>query len=58
MADTRIYVITPRAGGKQRLVRATHPANAMRHVAAQAFGVAVAAQETLVDLIADGVKER
>ena len=57
MAAARIYVVTSKAeGATPRLVRASHPANALRHVAVDSFSVAVAAQETLVELVADGVK--
>ena len=55
---TRIYIVTPRGEGAapQRLVRAASPAQARNHVARETLGVAVAGQEALVDLVADGVK--
>lgn len=58
MTHTRIYVVTPRgaAQGPQRLVRATSQAAARNHVARETLGVQRAAQETLVELLSDGVK--
>lgn len=53
---TRIYVITDRRTDAQRLVRAANPATAIRHVANGTLSAAVAAQETLVDLVSEGVK--
>lgn len=52
---TRIYTVAPAAGGPRRLVRATHPANALRHVAADSFTVQVTGQEELVELLGAGV---
>ena len=53
----RIYLVHPIADGKSsRLVRATHPATALRHVANDAFKVAVASQDQLVEAIGRGVK--
>lgn len=38
--QTRIYKVAPAGdGGAARLVRATHPSHALRHVAADAFTV-------------------
>lgn len=54
-APTRIYVVTNRGDDTQRLVRATTPAQAIRHVVRGTFGVAVAAQDTPVDLLQSGV---
>lgn len=56
MAATRIYLVKPVADGSPRLVRATHPANALRHVADSAYSVTVATQDDLVSFIAAGVK--
>lgn len=56
-APTRIYVVKPVAdGGKPRLVRATHPANALRHVADSDYSVTVATQDELVELVLAGAK--
>lgn len=52
----RIYVITDRTTDRQRLVRAINPSQAIRHVVYGTFSAAVAAQETLVDLMSAGVK--
>lgn len=52
----RIYVVTHRTDGSQRLVRATSNAAAIRHVAADTLGSALAAQDTLVELLQSGVK--
>lgn len=60
-ASTRIYVVGPKVteAGKpdeRRLVRATHPANALRHVAADQLQVCVASQDDLVQLLAKGTE--
>lgn len=61
-AQTRVYIVTPkRADSEQepvhrRLVRATHPSHALRHVAADEYNVAVASQDDLIALIGDGVQ--
>jgi hypothetical protein len=54
--QTRIYLVEATATTASRLVRATHPAHALGHVARSAFTVAVATQDQLVDLLAEGVK--
>ena len=54
--STRIYIITNRDNDQQHLVRAATPAQALRHVARSKFGVAVAAQEALVELLTSGTK--
>lgn len=51
---TRIYVVT--INGNDRLVRATHPAQALAHVARSIASVRVASQAVLVDLIGCGIK--
>lgn len=57
MTATRIYRIAPTTGeGPARLVRATHPATALRHVAADAFEVRVASQDDLLASFEAGVK--
>jgi hypothetical protein len=58
---TRIYVVAPKQpeGDKppvKRLVRCTHPAHALRHVAIDAFDVAVASHDDLEELLGAGVK--
>lgn len=60
-AQTRIYVVAPAAvvegeKPKRRLIRATHPAHALRHVASSEYGVAVASQDDLIALLGDGVQ--
>lgn len=55
---TRIYLVAD-AGTTTtppRLVRATHPATALRHVAADAFTVRVATQDDLVKAFEAGTK--
>lgn len=57
--STRIYVVTDtttEGARMQRLVRATHPSTALMHVARAAFGVRVASQEDLEELLGAGVK--
>lgn len=62
MATTRIYVVTSEHVSGQfkqrsrRLVEASHPANALRHVAVDMLRVSVAKQAELVELINAGVK--
>lgn len=51
---TRVYKVTPVAGGKARLVRASHPSHALRHVADEQFHVAVPDQDDLIELIQAG----
>ncbi len=55
MTATRIYVVRD---GKNtpRLVRATHPATALRHVAEGTFEVAVATHDDLELLLGGGTK--
>lgn len=52
----RIYVVTNRDTPVQHLVRAASPAQAIRHVARAKFGCAVAGQETIVELLGEGVR--
>lgn len=57
MATTRIYRIaatTP--GAKPRLVRASHPDTALRHVAQTTYTVTVATQDELVECVAGGIQ--
>jgi hypothetical protein len=52
----RIYKITSKVEGvKPRLIRATHPSNALSYVANSQFTVAVAKPDDLVELLTDGV---
>lgn len=51
----RIYVVTGK-GMDPRLVEASHPSIAMRHVAKGKFAVEVASQDDLVFLIGKGTK--
>lgn len=59
---TRIYVVAPRQHDAskgpvpQRLVRATHPAHALRHVADGEYEVAVASQVEIVAGLTAGAK--
>lgn len=57
-AQTRIYLVSPKDAkeGKPRLVRCTHPSNALRHVADAQFTVAVASHDDLERLLTAGVK--
>jgi hypothetical protein len=53
---TRIYKVTSKVEGvKPRLIRATHPSNALSYVANSQFTVAVAKPDDLVELVSDGV---
>lgn len=50
----RIYLVT--IGKSDRLVRATHPATALMHVARNIAKVRVASQDDLVQCLADGIQ--
>lgn len=56
--STRIYVVndTRANPSRQRLVRATSRAQALRHVAQDSFAVEVAGQNALVFLLGNGVQ--
>ncbi len=60
--NQRIYLVAPKRADNEaapvvrRLVRAAHPANALRHVAADEYSVTVATQDDLVALLSDGAK--
>lgn len=56
MTPTRIYLVTAAADGEARLVRASTPAQAIRHVARDRYRCNVAAQETLVEMLSRGAK--
>ncbi len=51
----RIYLVADRESSTTRLVRATNPSQAIRHVA-QRFAADVASQDDLVALLATGTK--
>jgi len=52
---TRIYAVSDNANpGTVRLVKATHPSHALRHVAADSLSVEVATQDQLVELVSAG----
>jgi hypothetical protein len=54
---TRIYKVTSKVEGvKPRLIRATHPSNALSYVANSQFTVAVAKPDDLVELLTDGAR--
>jgi hypothetical protein len=52
----RIYIVKPKAGGPARLVRATHPSPALRHVAEADYTVAVANSEQLLECFEAGIR--
>lgn len=55
--DTRIYIVTSDGNGTdERLVRAAHANNALRHVTAPLFSVRVAKPEDLERLMTRGVR--
>lgn len=58
MTMTRIYLVADSGTTTTppRLVRATHPATALRHVAAAVLTVRVASQDDLLTALAAGVK--
>ncbi len=54
MSTSRIYLVT--VSGADRLVRATHPATALMHVAKDIAKVQVASQQHIFDCAKDGVE--
>lgn len=54
MTVTRIYSVADQAG-KVRLVEASHPSHALRHVAEATFTVKIPAPRELVELTKKGV---
>lgn len=52
MSTRRYYLVTD----KHRLVKASHPSTAVRHVADDAFNVRVASQEDLIACFEAGIK--
>ncbi|WP_129448152.1 hypothetical protein [Methylibium sp. Pch-M] len=59
MAQARVYIVSTKFSEGQpvvrRLVRASHPSHALRHVAADQLQVTVASQDDLIDLLGRGV---
>lgn len=53
---TRIYTVTNKATGARRLVDASHPSTAIRHVAASAFDVEVASAKDVATYMSSGIK--
>jgi len=59
MAAQRIYIIKPKTGtAKPRLVWASHPSNALRHVANDTLSVEMATHEELAALLPTTPAER
>ena len=56
MTTTRVYAITDKTTKKPRLVRATHPSTALRHVADEAFEVRVATQDDMEAAFLAGIR--
>ena len=54
MTTQRIYIVTAKSGAK-RLVQATNPAQALRHVASNEFGVQAAKAVEVAQLMSAGV---
>ena len=54
MSQTRLYIVTA-AQAAPRLVEATNPATALRHVARSLYSVAVASPKEVAALMAKGV---
>jgi hypothetical protein len=52
----RIYVVTDNETKKQRLIRATNRAEAVRFASRTRFSVEAASQDDLVNLLPNGVK--
>lgn len=61
-STTRVYLVAEKRADseanpvRRRLVRATHQANALRHVAQQAYEVRVATVDDVLALTAKGVQ--
>lgn len=51
-----IYLITQHDNDRQRLVRAANKSAAIRHVAADMLGAQLAAQDTLAELLQNGLR--
>lgn len=51
---TRLYIVTHRATGARHLVEATNPAQALRHVATETYGVAPAKPMDVAELLRAG----
>lgn len=52
--STRIYLVTDRESQAKRLIRASSQAQAVRHAAQSRYGVEVASQDDLVQLLDAG----
>lgn len=50
----RIYIVTDKVTGASRLVEASLPAQAVRHVANEIFSVKVATTYEVADLVSEG----
>lgn len=55
MSNSRIYLVSDDDTGKKRLIRASHPSQAVGHAARDRFHASVASQDDLVHLVATGV---
>lgn len=53
---TRIYMVSNKADATHRLVRASNPSQAMRHVASNMFDVKAATANAVAQLMGAGVK--
>ena len=54
--ETRLYTVTEVATGKRRLIEASHPAQALRHCAANAYQVEIAAPKDVAELMTHGIE--
>lgn len=54
--QTRIYLVTDHADGGSFLVRAPHPAQAVRRITSNRYQASVATQEEIVEMFAIGAK--
>lgn len=54
---SRYYVVENKATNERRLVRATHPNHAIRHVAQNVFSVHVPTQDELIELAKIGAEQ-
>lgn len=55
-SNKRVYVIHNRHSGKNHLVRAATPAQAISHITRSEYACKVAEQDDLIRLVAEGVK--
>lgn len=54
-APTRLYIVTDKEGGAERLIEATHPSHAVKYVADQMLTVRVASAHDAARLVGQGV---